>query len=57
MLGLAKKKKIFVPDEVGGHTVLTVTANDIIEIVKDKVSEDTHLVLKDWEKRQIPRFR
>jgi antiviral helicase SKI2 len=57
MLGLAEKNKMFVPDEVGGHTVLTVAADDIIYIVKNKVSLDTNLVFQDWEKRQIPRFR
>lgn len=57
MLGLASKKKVFIPDEVGGHTVLTVAADDIIDIVKNKVSVDTNLVFQDWEKRQIPRFR
>jgi antiviral helicase SKI2 len=57
MLGLASKKKIFVPDEVGGHTVLTVTTNDIIGIVSYKVNVDFNLVFQDWEKRQIPRFR
>jgi len=57
MLGLASKKKIFVPDGVGGHTVVTLTASDIVEILKEKVSIDTNLVFQDWEKRQIPRFR
>jgi antiviral helicase SKI2 len=57
MLGLASKKKIFVPDGVGGHTILTMTASDIVDIVKNKVSIDTNLVIQDWEKRQIPRFR
>lgn len=57
MLGLASKKKIFVPDGVGGHTVVTLSASDIVEILKEKVSIDTNLVLQDWEKRQIPRFR
>jgi len=57
MLGLASKKKIFVPDGVGGHTVVTLAANDIVEILKEKVSIDTNLVFQDWEKRQIPRFR
>jgi antiviral helicase SKI2 len=57
MLGLASKKKIFIPDGVGGHTVLNITASDIIDIVKKKVSIDANLVIQDWEKRQIPRFR
>jgi antiviral helicase SKI2 len=57
MLGLANKKKIFVPDGVGGHTVLALTASDILEILKEKVSIDTDLVFEDWKKRQIPRFR
>jgi hypothetical protein len=34
-----------------------VAADDIIDIVKNKVSVDTNLVFQDWEKRQIPRFR
>jgi antiviral helicase SKI2 len=57
MLGLANKKKIFIPDGVGGHTVVTLTASDIVEILKEKVSIDTNLVFQDWEKRQMPRFR
>lgn len=57
MLGLASKKKIFVPDGLGGHTILTVTASDIMDIVRNKVTVDTNLVIQDWEKRQIPRFR
>lgn len=57
MLGLANKKKIFVPDEVGGHTILTVTTDDIIDIVKNKVSVDTNLVIQGWKNRQISRFR
>jgi antiviral helicase SKI2 len=57
MLGLASKNKIFIPDGVGGHAVLTLTASDLLEILKEKVSIDTDLVIKDWEKRQIPRFR
>jgi antiviral helicase SKI2 len=57
MLGLAGNKKIFVPDEVGGHTVLTVATEDIIGIVAKKISEDTSLVFQDWKNRQLPRFR
>jgi antiviral helicase SKI2 len=57
MLGLASKHKIFVPDGVGGHTVLTLKANDIVGILKEKVNVDSNLVFQDWEKRQIPRFR
>jgi antiviral helicase SKI2 len=57
MLGLASKKKICVSDGLGGHTVVTLTASDIVDILKEKVNVDTDLVFKDWEKRQIPRFR
>ncbi|KAJ4448311.1 hypothetical protein ANN_10326, partial [Periplaneta americana] len=57
MLGLVKKRKLFVPDGLGGHTVITIKAEDILDIVKHKINLDTNLVYQDWDKRQIPRFR
>ena len=58
MLGIVNKKKIFVPDGVGGHTVLNVLASDVVDIVKHTIKlENPSLVISDWENRQIPRFR
>lgn len=56
MLSLATKK-IFSPIGVGTHTVLTISQLDIWEICSIVLKINADLVLKDWEKRQIPRFK
>jgi antiviral helicase SKI2 len=48
---------IFVPLNSPGHTVLTIPAQDIFEIADKIIKIDTELVIRDWEKRQIERFR
>ncbi|RZB54411.1 helicase SKI2W, partial [Asbolus verrucosus] len=56
MISLANEN-IFVPISSPGHTILTISAQDIFEIADKTVKIDTDLVIKDWEKRQIERFR
>lgn len=51
------KKELFLPEGVAGHEILTISASDILEITKLNVKVDFQLVISDWEKRQIPRFR
>ncbi|KAK2583646.1 hypothetical protein KPH14_009581 [Odynerus spinipes] len=51
------KKNIFVPNGVPSHEVLTISAWDILEITNYQIKVDCVMVLKDWEKRQISRFR
>lgn len=56
MLSLASNE-IFQPDGIGGHEVINITQFDIFEITKNVLKIDADLVLKDWSKRQIERFR
>lgn len=48
---------IFQPNGIGGHEVLEITSLDIMKISTKVIKVDTELIIKDWEKRQIPRFR
>lgn len=48
---------IFQPEGAVGHGVLDITALDVIEITNKTIKIDCELVIKDWDKRQIPRFR
>lgn len=56
MIGLATDN-IFIPASSPGHEILTIPTSDIFEITNKTVKVDTDLVIKDWEKRQIERFR
>ncbi|XP_043670691.1 helicase SKI2W [Vespula pensylvanica] len=51
------KRNLFVPTGVPSHEVLTICAWDILEITNCQIKVDCGMVLKDWEKRQISRFR
>lgn len=48
---------IFQPEGAVGHEVLDITALDVMEITNKTIKLDCELVIKDWDKRQIPRFR
>lgn len=56
MIGLASEK-IFSPIGKCTHDVLTISPIDIFEISSKTVKIDGEMVVKDWEKRQIERFR
>lgn len=49
--------EIYQPTGVGGHEILEIKGTDILKISTKAFKIDTDLVIKDWEKRQIPRFR
>ncbi|XP_003705432.2 superkiller complex helicase subunit twister [Megachile rotundata] len=51
------KKDIFVPIGVPSDEVLNIFAWNILEITNCQIKIDCNLVLANWEKRQIPRFR
>ncbi|XP_012275603.1 helicase SKI2W [Orussus abietinus] len=51
------KTEVFVPDEAPLHEVLSITAADILEITQSTISIDCRMILNDWEKRQLPRFK
>lgn len=48
---------LYKPLGVINHDVLTIESNDIFKICAKIVKIDADLVIKDWEKRQIPRFK
>lgn len=57
MLGLAKEQ-MAEPNTSGKHYILDVTCHDIFEISSKKIPlEDPQLVIDDWKKRQMERFR
>ncbi|KAK6638723.1 hypothetical protein RUM43_006990 [Polyplax serrata] len=57
VISLLNADKIFVPDVLGPHTVLTIDPWGILEVTTQTVKVDPKIILGDWENRQIPRFR
>lgn len=58
MLALASSDKIYTPSNgPTGHAVLTIEPQDVFEICTKTSKINTEFVLKDWEKRQLPRFK
>lgn len=57
MLSLTNQHKHYLPEGIGGHTVLTVKARDIVEVTKTTMKAETDKILQNWQQRQIPRFR
>lgn len=51
------KKRIFVPHKNPSHKVLTISTWHILAVTKHQIKVDCSLVLNDWEKRQISRFK
>ncbi|XP_070172311.1 superkiller complex protein 2 isoform X1 [Polyergus mexicanus] len=51
------KKKIFVPSTNTSHEIVTLYSWHILKITKCQIKVDCSLVLNDWEKRQISRFK
>ncbi|XP_011863393.1 PREDICTED: helicase SKI2W [Vollenhovia emeryi] len=56
IIGLTKKE-IFVPSINPSHEVVTIFSWHILKITNCQIKVDCSLVLKDWEKRQISRFK
>lgn len=51
------KKEIFVPSINPSHEVVTLNPWHILQITNCQIKVDCSLVLNDWEKRQISRFK
>ncbi|XP_012058897.1 PREDICTED: helicase SKI2W [Atta cephalotes] len=51
------KKEIFVPSINPSHEVLTLFSWHILKITNCQIKIDCSLILNDWEKRQISRFK
>lgn len=51
------RNNIFLPTGVPSHEVLTISSFDIVKITEYMINVDCNLILRDWENRQIARFR
>lgn len=51
------KKKFYQPVDNPIHEIINVPASSIIEVTNVVVNINCKLILSDWEKRQIPRFK
>ncbi|EZA51202.1 hypothetical protein DMN91_012752 [Ooceraea biroi] len=56
IIGLTKRN-MFVPGNNPLHEVVTISAWHVLHITKCQIKIDCSLVLADWEKRQISRFK
>lgn len=57
MVGFAPIHKTYVPEGVGGHTILTIEPENIVEISKTVIKVEADTILNGWKQRQIPRFK
>lgn len=48
---------LFAPDGSTNHEVLKISEGDVFEVTTKLIKVDTNIIIRDWEKRQIPRFR
>lgn len=53
----AQKINVYVPQMAYRYNVISCSFDDIIYITRDDLHIDGEKVFKDWDKRQIPRFR
>ncbi|XP_065206278.1 superkiller complex protein 2 [Planococcus citri] len=51
------KNNVFLPSAKPSHLVVVIDSKDIKHITKFSIKIDHNLVIKDWEQRQIPRFK
>ncbi|XP_078035689.1 superkiller complex helicase subunit twister [Augochlora pura] len=51
------KKELYVPSGVATSEVITVPIWSVLEVTSLEIKVSCPLVLSDWEKRQLPRFR
>lgn len=57
ILSLTPKYKFFQPEGIGGHAVIDVKALDIVNITKNTFKVDTDVIIRNWEQRQLERFK
>ncbi|XP_037948135.1 helicase SKI2W-like [Teleopsis dalmanni] len=57
MVSLTPQNKFFHPEGIGGHAVVDIKPNDIVDITRQFVKIDADVVLRDWDQRQIERFK
>ncbi|BFF91512.1 helicase SKI2W [Drosophila madeirensis] len=57
ILSLTPNNKFFQPEGIGGHAVLDIKAIDIVAITKSTFKVDADIVIRNWEQRQLERFK
>ncbi|EDX14107.1 helicase SKI2W [Drosophila simulans] len=57
ILSLTPRNMTFQPEGIGGHTVLDIKAIDIISITKSTLKVDADAIIRNWEQRQLERFK
>lgn len=57
MLSMTPDKHKFIPEGIGGHTVLQIKSTNIVEIINKTIKAEYTTIAQDYDKRQIPRFR
>ncbi|CAD6994529.1 helicase SKI2W [Ceratitis capitata] len=57
IVSLTPQNKFFQPEGIGGHCVVDAKAADIVEITKTTIKVDGDVIIRNWEQRQIERFR
>lgn len=57
MIALTPQFKYYHPEGIGGHTILDLHAADFVEIAKTNLKIDADVIIRNWEQRQIERFK
>lgn len=57
IVSLTPQHKFYHPEGIGGHTILDISAADIVEITKTNLKIDADCIIRNWEQRQIERFK
>ncbi|XP_055607330.1 SKI2 subunit of superkiller complex protein isoform X2 [Uranotaenia lowii] len=57
MVALSSQHRKFIPEGVGGHSVLQISISSIVEVTKQIIKCDPIKILHNWDNRQIARFR
>uniref|UniRef100_A0A1I8PA25 Helicase SKI2W n=1 Tax=Stomoxys calcitrans TaxID=35570 RepID=A0A1I8PA25_STOCA len=57
MISLTPQYKYFHPEGIGGHTILDLQAADFVEVTKSSLKIDADVIIRNWEQRQIERFK
>lgn len=58
IMSLADSNKLFVPNgAVGNHTIISIKAENIVEITKTILKVEADKIIQNFEQRQIPRFK
>jgi len=57
MIAMSQKKLYMPTGEIGGHTIITIKPQNIIEITKSMIKCEPDKIIQNWEQRQIPRFK